>query len=128
VSDGARLNWRGQLLYLVEQLNLRSLPVKSREIAHRELANELSLVNDYRLDVSYRHYDRADKQGKSEPNVQLAEVWLQEEELPRCGGVSHGVSMGCPWVFNTVCLLLDYSGNPGVNDESYRGVNGPRLD
>ena len=28
--------------------------------------------------------------------------------------------------FNTGCLLLNYSGNPGVNYESYRGANGKR--
>jgi hypothetical protein len=34
-------------------------------------------------------------------------------------------SCGCP--FNTGCLPLNHSGNPGVNGVSYRGVNGKRL-
>jgi hypothetical protein len=38
----------------------------------------------------------------------------------------HGRTVSYMLSFNTGCLLLSYSGNPGVNDVSYRGINGKR--
>ena len=48
--------------------------------------------------------------------------WVAAEKQPPATGPAWAVTRRYP--FDTVCLPLSCSGNPGVNGESYRGANG----